>query len=217
MVAIALAFSASLLACGSEAGEPLSELEARISELERELATAPSTTLSQTPAPTTASSLSDAENDSPLPGRTLEDIDYTTGFADGFVVGFSVGLNDDSSEPSAGNHVMTPTSYELGWDYGYLRGLAAGTSYRSVSQAANDSTSPTTPVAVATGPTDQWCAEYRLALEVNGDNKARSITNPLTGEAIYSGMNRGMYEEWVVAPLYEVGCPIPPGYSSPDG
>ncbi|MGH8872876.1 MAG: hypothetical protein ACRDWS_12960 [Acidimicrobiia bacterium] len=64
---------------------------------------------------------------------------------------------------------------------------------------------PTSPSPASSpepaGPTVEWCAEYQLNLENAGNAAARAQG--------LSGMNFGQYQEWVIAPMVDVGCPSP--------
>lgn len=51
------------------------------------------------------------------------------------------------------------------------------------------------------GPTTQWCAQYLLALETAGLNRAQAQGS--------SNMNFAEYHDWVVLPMVEIGCPDP--------
>ena len=71
---------------------------------------------------------------------------------------------------------------------------------------------PTTTVADNT----QWCLDYKLSLEVAGEEKARNtLVSPFDPNAYHYSMNRGMYIDWVAQPLADAGCPVPRGYLAP--
>ena len=228
-IAIVALFVMGPVACGGTPEQSSTGFEVRIAQLERELASLKSAVPAESaaqPSPAAVSEGPDSDDTGAQEVQAEETDAYTAGFADGFVIGFEEGVGADFV-PELGNHVMQLSPYDLGWDDGYLRGFVSGMSASSVSGEADaedpqtvtsapTTSAPSTAVTQA-GPTDEWCAEYRLALEVAGNAKAQSIRDPLTGDQMYFGMNHGMYQEWVVGPLYEAGCEIPAGYLIPEG
>ena len=93
-----------------------------------------------------------------------------------------------------------------------IRGALADLATAEKEAEATAASMPSITVADNT----QWCLDYKLSLEVAGEERARNtLVSPFDPNAYHYSMNRGIYIDWVVKPLADAGCPIPRGYLAP--
>ncbi len=173
---------------------------------------APTSTTGPVPVSTSTSSTTTTTEGATNATETLQS-EFITGFNDGFTFGFSDGLDDYWVDPAQGPTPDSSEQYVLGYQAGYTTGFFQG---RDSALAIADVAPPPVPAPASTtvqpsGPTTEWCLDYQLALEVAGDERARSIVNFITGEQMYYRMNLGHWLDWVADPVEEAGCPRPLG------